>query len=1132
MQAITMRRFASLLIRVVALLAVLQLAVTPIAQAAPHGMSVGGCAVVTGTGSPGLKVRSGPGLGYSQVGTIYDGTVVRLTGGPTNADGYTWWQHDRGGWSAGNWLADASCPGGGGSGNIQLVEGLNISPSNPQAGQSLRAYYKARNNGSGSITLEYLGVKCRRNSDGANYDFDWRTNISLSPGQEYSYESNRAFDQVATYSCTPNYRQNGNWSDLKWPNGSSNYVSVQVQNAPPLPSPGAIVLTQDLSVSPTTVGVNQSVSASYRYKNVGGQPITLDFIGIQGRLNGDVNGTARDFNWDSNVTLQPGEERTYSSSRSFDIGGNWTLRPNYKKAGGEWDDVHRSDGSTNTVWLTVQGSPPPSPTTPSAPPPSPTTPVPGTTPIRHVQQSGAEIALVDLSDPRVYMWTAIARNGQGGLESVASIAQSKGAALGINGDYFSPTCPVNASYSCAEGMTYVQNVDRTNATWDVKNHRSSLAFSADNQANIGIGEAGRPRYMVIGGGPQLIRDGQSLGWNVQFRDANHDGKCDDGTGDDVQINGELFGCSAMDWSGAMRLTAAGLTRDGKTLIVLASSGNLTPQQLIDLLLSQGAWSAMRLDSRSSTSMYYPAGGVNFGTKQVANALLVVVGQARPPSPAPTDRPSSTATPVPTTPPTATTIPTQAPTNTPTYTLTSTATVQPTNTLTNVPTKTMTPMSTPTNTPFTTSTPPKSPTATVVNRTATALPTATATATRTNTITRTATRANTPSSTPTNTPSSCVPGASQVALFRDPDYKGQCVVLDIGQYPNAGAIGLPDNTISALQVGLDVEVVLSSDSNYSGRSEMFRENDPNLRDNLIRDNAVSSVRVQLRNAPTATLSPANTRTATIQRSSTPTRTPTVQRTNTPTRTASPTRSATASRTSTIVPSAIQTQTPLPTQTPTPLPPPTVTPTRQAADVVIMSENFDTTFPTDRWQVTNHWGQRACEAAGGGGSAWVEGAGNLPCGSAYHTSERSWMIFGPFSLADAAAARLTYQMWLNSEPNFDYLFVGASVDGTNFSGTAYSGTSGAGAKAAKQQKAKFSVATGKVKVQKPENVAKERVKAVTTSWVARTLDLANVPTLGNLIGQSNVWIAFVWNSDGSITLPQGAFVDDIVLSKYLK
>jgi hypothetical protein len=71
------------------------------------------------------------------------------------------------------------------------------------------------------------------------------------------------------------------------------------------------------------------------------------------------------------------------------------------------------------------------------------------------------------------------------------------------------------------------------------------------------------------------------------------------------------------------------------------------------------------------------------------------------------------------------------------------------------------------------------------------------------------------------------------------------------------------------------------------------------------------------------------------------------------------------------------------------------------------------------------------------------------------------------------------------------VGASVNGTNFYGSSISGDSG--------------------------------------GWNAQNFDLTNVYTLGNLTGSSTIWIAFVFSSDDSITYPEGAYVDNVVLRK---
>lgn len=55
-------------------------------------LAVGGSAVVTGTDTDGVNMRQGGGIDYPVLETIADGTAFELIGGPSEADGYSWWQ--------------------------------------------------------------------------------------------------------------------------------------------------------------------------------------------------------------------------------------------------------------------------------------------------------------------------------------------------------------------------------------------------------------------------------------------------------------------------------------------------------------------------------------------------------------------------------------------------------------------------------------------------------------------------------------------------------------------------------------------------------------------------------------------------------------------------------------------------------------------------------------------------------------------------------------------------------------------------------------------------------------------------------------------------------------------------------
>ena len=145
----------------------------------------------------------------------------------------------------------------------------------------------------------------------------------------------------------------------------------------------------------------------------------------------------------------------------------------------------------------------------------------------------------------------------------------------------------------------------------------------------------------------------------------------------------------------------------------------------------------------------------------------------------------------------------------------------------------------------------------------------------------------------------------------------------------------------------------------------------------------------------------------------------------------------------------------------------------------------------------WAQRPCLPFQGQNSAWAIGGGangsGLACGAMYPNGAKSWMIYGPFSLQGMTAAELRFMLWLNTQPQADGVCHMASVDGVNFGGTCTAGNS--------------------------------------LGWIERRLDFRNVPNLGNLVGSPQVWIGISFLSNDSVSYPQGAFVDNVILNKCL-
>jgi transposase len=172
-------------------------------------------------------------------------------------------------------------------------------------------------------------------------------------------------------------------------------------------------------------------------------------------------------------------------------------------------------------------------------------------------------------------------------------------------------------------------------------------------------------------------------------------------------------------------------------------------------------------------------------------------------------------------------------------------------------------------------------------------------------------------------------------------------------------------------------------------------------------------------------------------------------------------------------------------------------------VIKAEDFEGAFPGE-WQLSDqdpgeglyYQGQRTCRAYSGDYGGWVVGGGagaGLGCKSAYPRHVESWMVYGPFSLAGASDAELVFQMWLNSEPEYDGVFSGASIDGVDFHGYSVTGNS--------------------------------------AGWMQYELDLTDLPVLGDITGRKEVWIALLFVSDGVVRMQEGAYIDDIVLRRYV-
>lgn len=165
--------------------------------------------------------------------------------------------------------------------------------------------------------------------------------------------------------------------------------------------------------------------------------------------------------------------------------------------------------------------------------------------------------------------------------------------------------------------------------------------------------------------------------------------------------------------------------------------------------------------------------------------------------------------------------------------------------------------------------------------------------------------------------------------------------------------------------------------------------------------------------------------------------------------------------------------------------------------IKNETFEGVFP-NTWTLYGDpaWGRTTYRKYAGLAAGYCVGS-SVPAPGPYPNNTDSWMVFGPFSLVGAQDARVNLQAWIHTESGgYDKFSIYASTNGTDFYGHAWWGN--------------WAASSGG------------------SGWMNIGFDLKRVYTLGNLLGQPQVWIALRFYSDYSVTY-EGAYVDNVVVEK---
>jgi hypothetical protein len=166
--------------------------------------------------------------------------------------------------------------------------------------------------------------------------------------------------------------------------------------------------------------------------------------------------------------------------------------------------------------------------------------------------------------------------------------------------------------------------------------------------------------------------------------------------------------------------------------------------------------------------------------------------------------------------------------------------------------------------------------------------------------------------------------------------------------------------------------------------------------------------------------------------------------------------------------------------------------------LLSDGFEGSFPGANWDVSINsgsadaaWGRSTRRASAGSASIWCAAAGSQSPspGGDVPNNMSAWVITGPYDLSAATSGTLQFDVWLETEADYDQFYWMFSTNGTNFNGYVTS--------------------------------------VSTQGFQTIPQDLGDWGNAGSSLGLSQVWFAFLYKTDVSNTF-EGAYIDQVSLT----
>jgi len=228
------------------------------------------------------------------------------------------------------------------TGAVTVSRNLQFSPIQPKAGGLTAVSFIVRNTTSQPVTFDKLVVAVR-NSRNENLNYPSQANITIQPGEEFTYYSRKRFyeaDQELTFRIVA-YRNNS-WT-YTWPESlQPNILRTRSASV----SEPDIRISSSLNITPFDALTDESTTATFRLTNNEDRQIDAGKFVVAVR---DEDSRNLNFQSIANIMIEPGETYTYTRQRSFNSSGSIRAYIVSQRPGQKWRTNWPLTGNSSVV---------------------------------------------------------------------------------------------------------------------------------------------------------------------------------------------------------------------------------------------------------------------------------------------------------------------------------------------------------------------------------------------------------------------------------------------------------------------------------------------------------------------------------------------------------------------------------------------------------------------------------------------------------------------------------------------------------------------------------------------------------------------------------------------------------------